>query len=69
MKLKGSAGYYQAEIQGRKVEVEYTTYSAYGDKGWMAYVDLEPVTEYPRTTRGEALRVAEATIRSQEIAR
>jgi hypothetical protein len=65
MRLKGAAGYYQGEVAGRKVEVEYTTHSAYGDKGWMAYIDLEPVTEWPRPTRKAALAVVEATIHSQ----
>ena len=58
------AGYYTGKFFGRRVDVEYVDRTAYGDKGWFAWVAGENVTEWPRPTRREALEVALATIRA-----
>jgi len=58
---KVRAGYYTATApSGRLIELEYTQ-THYGDRGWMALVGNNAVTDYPRLTRAEALEVAVAS--------
>lgn len=59
--LKGGAGYYTGTVAGLKVEVEYVE-TAYGDKGWNAWVAGQQVTDFPRPTRKGALAVALQTV-------
>ena len=64
-KMWGGAGSWRGLTpDGTEIEVEWVE-TAYGDKGWIAWVSRQQVTEYPRRTRAEALGAAFQVINAQ----
>ena len=58
------SGYASMMVDGKKVELikEDTRTEGYKDVGWRAYVDGEPMTDFPQPTMKSALNMAKATL-------
>ena len=58
-------GHVYASARWHTVEVEYVATTAYGDRGWFAWIGPDNVTEHPRRTMAEAVAALKRNLQAR----